>query len=217
MVVEKIIAYFPHLTALQQAQLRALASLYETWNSRINVISRKDMEHFYERHVLHSLSVAKFIRFNPGTCILDVGSGGGFPGIPLAILFPESHFTLLDSIGKKIKVVQAVAEALQLKNVEAFQGRAEQLTTTFEFVLSRAVADLPTFTAWVWDKIRTEGKHSLPNGIISLKGGKLDEELAATRKKFHLAASQIYELSISQWFSEDFFATKKIVYIAKQG
>ncbi len=213
--VIRIIDYFPDLEALQQERLSALQPLYDLWNSRINVISRKDMEHFYERHVLHSLAIAKFIQFLPGTCILDVGTGGGFPGIPLAILFPDSNFTLVDSIGKKIKVVQAVCEQLGLKNVTAKQERAENLRQSFDFVVSRAVTDFPTFAGWIWNKIAPNGKNAFPNGIIYLKGGELQEELADLQKQFHLTPAQIMEFPIRQWFSEDFFDTKKLIYIQR--
>lgn len=198
--------YFPKLTADQIDQFEQLGPLYEEWNQQINVISRKDMDHFYERHVLHSLAIAKVIRFNPGTSILDVGTGGGFPGIPLAILFPECQFHLVDSIGKKIKVVEAVAEALDLKNVRASHKRAEELKDKYDFIVSRAVTKMPVFISWVRKKINKQHKNALPNGILYLKGGDLTEEMrpVQTFHESHL---------ISDNFSEAFFETKKVVYV----
>ena len=207
--------FFPELTSEQLNQFEQLQSLYLEWNSRINVISRKDMEHFFSHHLLHSLAIAKFIQFVPQTTILDVGTGGGFPGIPLAIMFPESEFLLVDSIGKKIKVVQAVAAALQLQNVTAIQSRAETISEKFDFVVSRAVTDLPTFTAWVWNKISKENRNAIPNGILYLKGGDLTSEISDTLKQFHLSADKIQTTLISQWFSYDFFVEKKVLYLRK--
>lgn len=201
-----ILKYFPDLTETQKEQFAALKPLYEDWNSKINVISRKDMDNFYEHHVLHSLAIAKVQQFKTMAEILDVGTGGGFPGIPLAILFPHSNFYLVDSIGKKIKVVQAVAESLQLKNVRAEQIRAEQVEGDFDFIVSRAVTDLSQFTGWVKGKVSDAHYHTLRNGILYLKGGDLTEELAPFKKK-------VRTWDISDFYSEEFFETKKVIYL----
>ena len=205
--MELITKYFPNLTNEQIEKFRHIESLYFEWNSRINVISRKDMEHFYERHVLHSLGIAKVIQFTPGAHVLDVGTGGGFPGIPLAILFPETKFLLVDSIGKKIKVVKEVAQAVGITNVDAIQARAEDVKGKFDFVVSRAVTTLPDFIKWVENKIKKESRNSLQNGILYLKGGDLDAELAALQNKW-----QVYNLS--DYFEEEFFETKKVVHVS---
>ncbi len=202
-----ILKYFPELTALQQKQFEQLEELYRFWNARINVISRKDMDELYVHHVLHSLSVARLISFVPGTKILDVGTGGGFPGIPLSILFPDSSFLLIDSIGKKIKVVNNIATSLGLKNCTGKQIRAEDITGKFDFIISRAVTRLPVFLQWVKDKIEIKKKNSIPNGIIYLKGGDIEEEVHAIKNSV-----KIY--SVSDYFDESFFETKKIVYIS---
>lgn len=201
-----IFRYFPGLNEMQRGQIQKLFSLYKEWNEQINVISRKDMAHFYERHVLHSLAIAKLVNFAPGTRILDVGTGGGFPGIPLAILFPQCNFHLVDSIGKKIKVVQEVSQALGLTNVEASHCRVEELKTKYHFVLNRAVAAMPLLVSWVKNLISKEQFNPVPNGIISLKGGDLTEELS----DLNLHCDQF---SISQYYSEEFFETKKILVI----
>lgn len=201
-----IFSYFPDLTIEQREQLTALSPLYTEWNARINVISRKDVDNLYVNHVLHSMGIAKVMGFQPGAAVLDVGTGGGFPGIPLAILFPETQFHLVDSIGKKITVVKAVAEALGLKNVRATQVRAEQVKEKYDFIVSRAVTRLKEFYQWVHQKAKSESAHPLHNGILYLKGGDLDEELAELRKPH-----QIFELS--QYFGEPFFETKKVVYV----
>lgn len=203
-IIEK---YFPDLTPLQRERFAALGALYAEWNAKINVISRKDMEHFYERHVLHSLAIAKVCAFEPSARIMDVGSGGGFPGIPLAILFPECSFTPVDSIGKKVTVMSGVAESLGLKNVTPLNTRAEQVPCRFDYVVSRAVTDMSTFIGWVWDKIEPGCKGTLPAGILYLKGGDLAAELAAVRKH------TVYD--ISDFFDEEFFSTKKVVYIPR--
>lgn len=209
MNVELIYTYFPKLSPQQREQFAALQELYGHWNAQINVISRQDIDALYEKHVLHSLGVAKVIQFKPGTEILDVGTGGGFPGIPLAILFPLTDFHLVDSIGKKIKVVTEVASALGLTNVKAEQARVEHLNTTYDFVVSRAVTRLKPFMGWVRYKIRKVGNNDLPNGVLYLKGGDLAEELAEVPDKY-----RIYELS--DYFAEEFFETKKVIYVPKK-
>ena len=204
--MERISHYFPTLSTLQVGQFSKLLNLYTIWNNQINVISRKDLDNFYERHVLHSLGIAKVYSFQPGTTVLDVGTGGGFPGIPLAILFPETNFVLVDSIGKKIKVVNEVATALGLTNVQAHHLRAEQVKGTFDFVISRAVTAMPVFVEWVKTKIK-KGKASdgFSNGILYLKGGDLTEEFKGLPGKFK-------EYPLSNYFSEDFFETKKVIH-----
>lgn len=203
--MEKIKKYFA-LTAIQEQRIAALREIYDVWNSRINVISRKDMDNFYERHVLHSLAIAKVIQFTPGTEVLDIGTGGGFPGIPLAIMFPESSFVLCDSIGKKIKVVDAVIEELQLSNTKTFLGRAENIQRKFDFVVSRAVTELEEFYKWTGNKIKSSGSNSLPNGILYLKGGDIENELQRLKRK-----NKIYKLI--DYFSEEYFETKKLIHI----
>ncbi len=204
--VSLLVKYFPNLTEHQLDQFSQLLDLYTHWNAQINVISRKDLDHFYERHVLHALAIGKVIQFNPGTKILDVGTGGGFPGIPLAILFPECEFQLVDSIGKKIKVVTEVASALGLTNVQAFHDRAENIPGTFDFVVSRAVTAMPAFLPWVKDKFRKEQNNEFPNGILYLKGGDLTEEMATVQQS-------VTYFPISDLFQEEFFETKKVVYV----
>ena len=206
MPMDKILKYFPEITERQKEQFAALLPLYEDWNSKINVISRKDMDNFYEHHVLHSLAIAKVQPFKPMAEILDVGTGGGFPGIPLAILFPETKFHLIDSIGKKIKVVQNVAEQLELTTVRTEQIRAEQLRGSYDFIVSRAVTDLGQFTQWVRGRISTIQYHKLRNGILYLKGGDLTDELAPFKKKART-------WDISDFFQEDYFLTKKVIYL----
>ncbi|MBL3657530.1 16S rRNA (guanine(527)-N(7))-methyltransferase RsmG [Fulvivirga sediminis] len=201
-----IFKYFPDLTAEQKSQYEALYDLYQDWNSQINVISRKDIDELYIRHILHSLGIAKVISFKPGTTVLDVGTGGGFPGIPLAIMFPETQFTLVDSIGKKIKVVNGVSESIGLQNVEAFHNRAEQLSDNYDFVVSRAVTRLKPFYQWVKNKFKADSFNDLKNGILYLKGGDLSEELKEAKKKY-----EIYDLP--SYFEEEFFETKKVVYV----
>lgn len=198
--------YFPTLSDTQKNQFKQLESLYQEWNQQINVISRKDTENFYERHVLHSLGIAKIIDFKSGTKILDIGTGGGFPGIPLAILFPECKFLLVDSIGKKIKVVKEVAKALDLKNVRAMHERAENIHEQFDFIVSRAVTQMPAFLQWTKGKFLKENKNSFKNGIFYLKGGDLKEEMKTVKK-----AISYFELP--EQFEEDFFETKKVVYV----
>ena len=204
--MDEIIKYFPELTERQREQFAALLPLYEEWNAQINVISRKDMEHFYEHHVLHSLAIAKVVQFRPMCEVLDVGTGGGFPGVPLAIMFPDAHFTLIDSIGKKIKVVDDVIARLGMQNAKAQQIRAEQLEGEFDFVVSRAVTTLGEFVPWVKKKISKTQYHPLHNGILYLKGGDLTNELFTFRHK-------VKTWDISEWFSEEFFETKKVIYL----
>ena len=203
--MEFILKYFPELTEVQISQFQQLEALYYDWNSKINVISRKDIDQLYVKHVLHSLAIAKIQKFEPGTYVLDVGTGGGFPGIPLAILFPETRFYLIDVILKKINVVKAVAESLELKNVKAEQIRAENVKGDFDFIVSRAVTNMPDFFSWIKDKIKKQQKHELKNGILYLKGGDLTEELASF--------PNAKEYNISDFFEDDFFETKKVVHL----
>lgn len=204
--MDLILKYFPNLTERQKEQFAALPDLYNDWNSKINVISRKDMDNFVEHHVLHSLAIAKVVQFKTMCDIMDLGTGGGFPGIPLAIMFPDSNFYLVDSIGKKIKVVKDVAEQLQLKNVTAEQIRAEQVQRDFDFIVSRAVTDLSQFAGWVKGKISDIHYHKLRNGIIYLKGGDLTDEIAPFRKK-------VRTWDIADFFEEPYFETKKVIYM----
>ncbi len=206
MSTELILKYFPEISEKQQQQFGLLGELYRDWNSKINVISRKDIDALYEKHVLHSLGIAKVMAFAPGTRVLDIGTGGGFPGIPLAILFPESDFTLIDSIGKKITVVKEVSSALGLDNVTAVHGRAEQLPEKYHFVVSRAVTQMPVFLSWLRGKFLKENFNPKHNGVLYLKGGDLAEELAGIK-------SEIFDLS--KFFDEEFFDSKKVVYISK--
>ena len=205
--MEALTDLFPGLTAEQQAQFAAMEDLYREWNARINVISRKDMDNLRMHHIVHSLAIAKVIDFPAGSTVLDVGTGGGFPGIPLAVLFPHVRFTLCDSIGKKIKVAQAVAEGLGLANVECVNARAEQLKGRYDFVVSRAVTDLATFYPWVRDKFRS--------AVFYLKGGDLKEEIAACAKRCHINPDMFLEVRISNWFDDPWFEEKKIVIISQ--
>ncbi len=203
--MEAILKQFPDLSENQILQFQKLQSLYEDWNSKINVISRKDIDELCTRHVLHSLGIAKIIEFRPGSRIMDVGTGGGFPGIPLAILFPEVDFYLIDVIAKKIKVVNEVAAGLGLKNVKAEQKRAELVKQEFDFIVSRAVTNMPDFVKWVDDKVAKKQNHELANGILYLKGGDLTEELKAFPKAT--------EYNLSDFFTDEFFETKKVVHL----
>lgn len=203
--MEQIFTYFPDLTDIQKEQFTKLHALYTDWNAKINVISRKDIEELYTRHVLHSLGIAKVMSFESGAKVMDVGTGGGFPGIPLAILFPETSFYLIDVIGKKIKVVNEVAAGLGLKNVKAEQKRANLVTEKFDFIVSRAVTNMPDFVSWVNGKLKQEQNHTLANGILYLKGGDLAEEL----KNFPKAT----QYNLSDFFKDAFFETKKVVHL----
>ncbi len=204
--INLILKYFPDLSDTQKKHFERLEELYTFWNELINVISRKDTENFYERHVLHSLGIAKIMEFKDGSAILDIGTGGGFPGIPLAILFPNCQFTLVDSIGKKIKVVNEVATALGLTNVKGIHARAESIPEKYDFVVSRAVTAMPAFLTWVDKKFKKENKNEFKNGILYLKGGDLIEEMSSVKKyyKFH---------ELNKIFDEEFFDTKKVVYV----
>lgn len=205
-----IFKYFPGLTPLQVEQFNKLMPLYTEWNSKINVISRRDIEELYVRHVLHSLGIARVQSFLPGTHILDIGTGGGFPGIPLAILFPETEFLLVDSIGKKIRVVNEVSKSLNLNNVTGIHSRAEDLKDRqFDFIISRAVTRMKPFYSWTRGKIKKESNHELQNGILYLKGGDLSEELKESKLRFKL-------FDLPSYFDEDFFDTKKVVYVPIQ-
>lgn len=208
MDVNVIYSYFPDLTEEQKKQFSELEFLYKDWNQKINVVSRKDIDELYIRHVLHSLGIAKIQKFLPNSSVLDVGTGGGFPGIPLAILFPETQFTLVDAIGKKIKVVQEVVDGLGITNVKAMHTRVEDLDIKFDFIVSRAVAAMPTFVHWVKGKIKKESLHERKNGILYLKGGDLSEELKDYRN------TEIFDLE--PLFEEDFFETKKVVYLPQK-
>ena len=204
--MELLNKYFPDLTSLQISRFEQLGPLYHEWNEKINVISRKDIDELYIRHILHSMALAKIIRFTPGTTIIDVGTGGGLPGIPLAILFPECQFTLIDSIGKKIRVVQEIAGELKLQNIKAQKNRIQEIRTRYDFVISRAVTAFPEFVSMVRKNISPLSKNALPNGILYLKGGDFEQEI----KPFKSSA-EIFELS--KIFSEPFFETKKVIYL----
>ena len=206
MSVELIEKYFPNLSDTQKKQFVDLEQLYQEWNEKINVISRKDMDSLYEKHILHSLGIAKVMEFAPNTKVLDIGTGGGFPGIPLAILFPQAHFTLVDSIGKKITVVKEVSAGIGLKNVTAIHERAEDMKDQFHFVVSRAVTQMPVFLRWLKDKFLKEQFNPKHNGVLYLKGGDLGEELAGLK-------AELFPLKNN--FEGEFFETKKVVYLSK--
>lgn len=206
MTSNRLFTYFPDLTDHQKQQFEQLPELYNFWNNQINVISRKDIDELFERHVLHSLGIAKVMPFLPGEKVLDVGTGGGFPGIPLAILFPDTEFFLVDSIGKKIKVVQEVAKAIGLKNLKAAHLRAEQVNEKFDFVVSRAVTRLGEFYPWVRGKFNKESKNTLANGILYLKGGDLQQEITESGLK-------VQQYYLKEYFTEDFFETKQVIYV----
>ncbi|MBR3455708.1 MAG: 16S rRNA (guanine(527)-N(7))-methyltransferase RsmG [Bacteroidaceae bacterium] len=204
--MEQILRYFPDLTEVQRTQYEQLYSLYTDWNSKINVISRKDIENLYEHHVLHSLGIAKVISFRPGTHVMDLGTGGGFPGIPLAIMFPEAEFHLVDSIGKKVRVAQDVAESIGLENVRFSHARGEDIKDKYDFVVTRAVMPLVDLMRVVRKNIHHEMRNSLPNGIIALKGGELDREMSSMRKI-------CFTWDLKDYFSEEYFSTKKMVHV----
>ena len=206
MTFELILKYFPDLSSHQQQQFQQLLPLYKFWNGQINVVSRKDIDLLYERHVLHSLGIAKVCSFLPGEAVLDVGTGGGFPGIPLAILFPETHFHLVDSIGKKIKVVKEVSQAAEIINIQATHARAEEIDEKFDFVVSRAVTQLKDFYPWVKNRFNKQSRNKLKNGILYLKGGDLQQEISESGLKAQ-------EFPLRNYFEEDFFETKKVIYV----
>lgn len=205
---EIITRYFPELTPRQREQFEALGALYEEWNARINVVSRKDMEHLYTRHILHSLAIAKVCEFEAGATVVDIGCGGGFPSVPLAIMFPDTEFIGVDSIAKKIRVVEGVKAGADIKNLQAVNSRAEQLGIKADYVVSRAVTEMARFMPWAWGILRKGQRGTLPNGILYLKGGELAEELAATRRKWDL-------YDIRTMFDDEFFETKRVVYTKK--
>ena len=203
--MDLLLSYFPNLSEEQINQFKKLSDLYKDWNLKINVVSRKDIDELYLRHVLHSLGIAKVQEFKPGARVMDVGTGGGFPGIPLAILFPETQFHLVDSIGKKIKVVKEVTLGLELQNVKISNARAESIDEQYDFIVSRAVAHMETFVRWIRTNVAKKSNHELKNGILYLKGGNLDEELASFPK------ATVYPLT--NYFKEDFFETKSVVHL----
>lgn len=204
-----IIRYFPDITERQKQQFESLGALYEEWNARINVVSRKDMEHLYTRHILHSLAIAKVCQFEAGARVVDIGCGGGFPSVPLAIMFPEVEFVGCDSIAKKIRVVEGIKAGAGIDNLTAVNSRAEQLGQKFDYVVSRAVTEMARFMPWAWPLLRKGQKGTLPNGILYLKGGELAEELAATRRHWDL-------YDIRTMFDDEFFDTKRVVYTKKE-
>ena len=203
-----ILNYFPDITERQKQQFESLGALYEEWNARINVVSRKDMEHLYTRHILHSLAIAKVCQFEAGARVVDIGCGGGFPSVPLAIMFPEVEFVGCDSIAKKIRVVEGIKAGAGIDNLTAVNSRAEQLGQKFDYVVSRAVTEMARFMPWAWPLLRKGQKGTLPNGILYLKGGELAEELAATRRHWDL-------YDIRTMFDDEFFDTKRVVYTKK--
>ncbi len=207
-MIELITKYFPNLSDRQQEQFAALYDLYAEWNAKINVVSRKDFDQLYLRHILHSLAIAKVCQFADGARVLDVGCGGGFPSVPLAIMFPNVRFVAADSIGKKITVVRGVCEGAGITNIDARNTRVEQIAEKFDYVVSRAVTDMSPFVGWIWNKIERGKQGTLPNGILYLKGGDLDAELAATKLEWQ-------QIPISDFFEEEFFETKKVVYTAR--
>lgn len=203
-----IIKHFPDITERQKQQFESLGALYEEWNARINVVSRKDMEHLYTRHILHSLAIAKVCEFEAGARVVDIGCGGGFPSVPLAIMFPEVEFVGCDSIAKKIRVVEGIKAGAGIDNLTAVNSRAEQLGQKFDYVVSRAVTEMARFMPWAWPLLRKGQRGTLPNGILYLKGGELAEELAATRRHWDL-------YDIRTMFDDEFFDTKRVVYTKK--
>jgi 16S rRNA (guanine527-N7)-methyltransferase len=212
---ELIFTYFPELTEKQRDQITQLYPLYKEWNSKINVISRKDIDSLYIHHVLHSLSIARYIKFPAGSKVLDVGTGGGFPGIPLAIMFPDVSFYLCDSILKKIKVVKEISSSLCLTNIVAEQIRAEEIGERFDFVVSRAVTELKTFLPWIWKKLDRGEINGIERGVIYLKGGDLIEEINEAQKLMNISSSKISRIEIQKWFKEPIFDQKCILYIKR--
>jgi len=212
---ELIFKYFPNLSQLQREKITAMGPLYRDWNQKINVISRKDIDNLYLHHVLHSLSIAKRLSFPAGAKILDVGTGGGFPGIPLAIMFPQCHFYLCDSTLKKIGVVNEVKDALSLDNVYAKQIRAEEINEVFDFVVSRAVTDLSSFLPWVWKKIKPGNMDGIPRGIIYLKGGSVNEEMSLAAQKMKIKMDCFSKTEINSWFEEGWFEEKSVIFIKR--
>ena len=208
-MIDTISKYFPQLSNTQLSQFENMGPLYKEWNNKINVVSRKDIHEIYTRHILHSLAIAKTLSFKPGTKILDVGTGGGFPGVPLATLFPEVEFYLVDSIGKKIKVVNKISSALGLKNIRAAHTRAEDVSEKYDFVVSRAVTKLKPFYVWVKNKFNKVSNNEIKNGILYLKGGDLQDELKESKLRYKIS-------DISEYFEEEFFETKKVVYVPMQ-
>ena len=212
---ELIFKYFRDITDHQKAQIKELYPLYKEWNSKINVISRKDIDNIYLHHILHSLAIAKFIDFPQGSTVIDVGTGGGFPGIPLAIMFPQTHFTLCDSIQKKITVVSEISSSLGLQNVTPLRGRAEESGAKFDFVVSRAVTELKNFLPWIWSSLSSGKIGDIDKGVIYLKGGDLENEINEACIKCKIPRKNVTEHNVSEWFSEEFFIEKKIIAIKR--
>lgn len=212
---ELILKYFPEITDRQKEMFVSLFPVYEEWNQKINVISRKDIGNLYLHHVLHSLAIAKRVKFPANSRILDVGTGGGFPGVPLAIMFPEANFTLCDSILKKIKVVTEVKDALGLQNVNELRMRADEIDGMFDFIVSRAVTDLSSFVPWVWNKIEKGSIQGINRGIIYLKGGDMNEEMATAAEKLRIPMNKFSKTEISDWFDEEWFIEKSVIFIKR--